>query len=96
MTWRSTRKVAPSSSPGSRVHLTDREFDLIAYPARMPGRIATADQLLDDVWHSSPGWQTSRTVAEHIYRLRKKLESDPGEPRHIVTHRGRGGCFAVA
>mgnify|MGYP001812042791 CR=1 FL=1 len=76
------------------VHLTDREFDLLVYLARTPGHPVTASQLLESVWHSRTDWQTTRTVAEHVYRLRRKLERDPASPERILTIRGRGYCFS--
>ena len=70
---------------GKPVTLTDREFDLVSYMASTPGRVFSRDDLLRDVWQSSPDWQSSATVTEHIHRLRGKLEADPSQPTLIVT-----------
>jgi two-component system phosphate regulon response regulator PhoB len=67
------------------VDLTGREFDLLAYLAAAPRQVFSRDQLLRDVWHSSPAWQTSKTVTEHVRRVRQKIESDPSRPRWITT-----------
>lgn len=75
---------------GQPVALTAREFELLAHLARSPRRVFGRDELLRDVWNSSPEWQTTKTVNEHIRRLRQKLERDPARPSLIVTA-GRAG-----
>jgi len=70
---------------GRPVALTDREFDLLLHMASTPHTVFSRADLLRDVWHSSPEWQTSATVTEHVYRLRRKLERDPTRPKLIVT-----------
>lgn len=71
--------------PGTPVSVTDREFDLLVYLAASPRRVFSRDDLLRDVWRSSPEWQSPKTVTEHVRRLRLKLEEDPSRPRLIVT-----------
>lgn len=76
---------------GRRVSgLTRREFDLLAHLARASGRVVSRDELMRDVWHSSPEWQTPKTVTEHVRRVRQKIEQDPLNPALIVTV-GRAG-----
>lgn len=75
---------------GDLVDLTDREFELLAHLAESPRRVFGRDELLRDVWHSSPEWQTTKTVNEHVRRLRQKLERDPARPSLIVSA-GRAG-----
>lgn len=70
---------------GRQLELTDREFDLLAHLARSPRRVFSRDELLRDVWRSSPEWQTPKTVTEHVRRLRHKVESDPTRPQWIIT-----------
>lgn len=70
---------------GRPVALTDREFDLLSHMASTPRTVFSRDDLLRDVWQSSPDWQSSATVTEHIHRLRGKLEADPSQPTLIVT-----------
>ena len=65
--------------------LTRREFDLLAHLARSCGRVVSRNELMRDVWHSSPEWQTPKTVTEHVRRVRQKIESDPLNPALIVT-----------
>jgi two-component system alkaline phosphatase synthesis response regulator PhoP len=64
--------------------LSSREFEILRYLIRHRGEIVTRDQLLDEVWgyDSSP---VTRTVDNHIARLRQKIEPDPSQPQHIIT-----------
>ncbi|MEA3215045.1 MAG: hypothetical protein QOJ19_1201 [Acidimicrobiia bacterium] len=84
---RGTREV---SVDGSTVSVTDREFELLAHLASSPRKVFSRDELLRDVWRSSPDWQSTATVTEHVHRLRGKLERDPVHPMLIVTV-GRAG-----
>jgi DNA-binding response OmpR family regulator len=69
---------------GHEIELTSTEFDLLAYLARAPGRAFTRQQLLENVWgYHFEGYQ--RTVDSHVRRLRKKLGSNPKEPRFVET-----------
>jgi DNA-binding response OmpR family regulator len=77
---------------GEPVELTAREFDLLTFFARHPGRVFTRGQLLDKVWgYSHEGYE--HTVNTHINRLRGKLEADPAHPRFILTVWGVGYRF---
>ena len=77
---------------GHEVGLTTREFDLLAYFARHPGRVFTRAQLLDSVWgYGYEGYE--HTVNSHINRLRTKIEPDPARPCWILTVRGVGYKF---
>jgi DNA-binding response OmpR family regulator len=78
---------------GRRVELTAKEFELLAWFARSPGRVYTRAQLLDQVWgYSHSGYE--HTVNSHINRLRNKIERDPGNPGYIQTVWGVGYKFA--
>ena len=78
---------------GEPVQLTAKEFDLLLHFARYPGRVFTRAQLLDQVWsYSHEGYE--HTVNSHINRLRSKIESDPAQPRYILTVWGIGYRFA--
>ena len=74
---------------GRAVELTAREFDLLAYFARHPGRVFTRAQLLDQVWGYGHGGY-EHTVNSHINRLRSKIETDPSAPNWIQTVWGVG------
>jgi DNA-binding response OmpR family regulator len=77
---------------GRELELSPREFEILRYLIRRRGEIVTRDQLLDEVWgyESSP---VTRTVDNHIARLRQKIEQDPSNPQHIVTVHGLGYRF---
>lgn len=75
------------------VELTRLEFDLLTHLAAAPRHTFSRGELLFDVWHSSPDWQTVRTVTEHVRRIRQKIESDPAQPRWIQTVAGAGYRF---
>jgi DNA-binding response OmpR family regulator len=69
---------------GQVLDLSAREFEILHYLIQRRGEIVTRDQLLDEVWgyDSSP---VTRTVDNHIARLRQKIEPEPSEPQHIFT-----------
>jgi two-component system alkaline phosphatase synthesis response regulator PhoP len=74
---------------GEQVALTHREFTLLVALLRRRGAVVSRQDLLREVWgHRSA--VMSRTVDTHIAELRRKLEADPAEPRHIVTVRKSG------
>ena len=77
---------------GARVDLTGKEFDVLRLLAANRGRIVTRDRLLDEVW-GYEHYPTTRTVDNHILRLRQKLEHDPSDPRHILSVYGEGYKF---
>jgi DNA-binding response OmpR family regulator len=77
---------------GAPVKLTPKEFDLLVFLARSPRHVYDRRQLLQHVWGSSPNWQDDNTVAEHIRRIRKKLDPDH-RSRWIETVRGVGYRF---
>jgi DNA-binding response OmpR family regulator len=75
------------------LQLTAREYDLLLFLARHPGRAFTRNELMDHVWQYAFYTDTS-TVTVHIRRLRAKLEPDPETPRWIETVWGVGYRFA--
>jgi DNA-binding response OmpR family regulator len=77
---------------GERVELTSKEFDVLRLLARHRGEIVTRDRLLEEVW-GYESYPTTRTVDNHILRLRQKLEDDPSNPRHILSIYGEGYKF---
>jgi DNA-binding response OmpR family regulator len=77
---------------GKLVELTYKEFELLLAMAKQPNRVFTRDQLFAQVW-GSDFLGESRTVDVHIRYLREKLESNPSQPRHILTARGVGYRF---
>jgi DNA-binding response OmpR family regulator len=77
---------------GQPVILTSKEFKTLAYLIKNPRKVISRDELLNEVW----GYQSypcTRTVDNHILRLRKKLEGDPTCPKHFHTIHGSGYKF---
>ena len=66
------------------IHLTPKEFDLLVYLARHPGRVITHHALLTAVWGPN-SVQQPEYLRVFIGQLRKKLESEEGAPRYILT-----------
>jgi DNA-binding response OmpR family regulator len=80
---------------GERLNLTPREFDLLYFFARQPGKVFSRMDLLNAVWgYQHEGYE--HTVNTHINRLRAKIEADPAQPARILTVWGRGYKFAEA
>ncbi len=78
---------------GKSVDLTGREYDLLLFLARHPGRVYSRGQILDQVWgYGYEGY--AYTVNSHINKLRSKLEPDRDNPHYIQTVWGVGYRFA--
>ena len=69
---------------GVPIDLSANEFELLHFLASHPRQVFTRQQLLDQVWHYEYFGDTS-TVTVHMSRLRKKVELDPSNPRHLRT-----------
>lgn len=83
-----------ASRNGARLALTLREFDLLAFFLRNPGRAFSREELMRAVW----GWDFGdlSTVTVHVRRLRGKIEDDPARPSLIRTVWGVGYRFEPA
>lgn len=77
---------------GTTVDLSATEFKLLGAFARSQGRVLSRDQLLDAVWGAGIAI-SDRVVDNHIVSLRRKIEADPTQPRHLVNIRGLGYRF---
>ena len=75
------------------VELTPTEFQLLLTMARAPGRVFTRAQLLDAV-HGVAFESYERAIDAHVKNIRRKLETDPREPRYLLTVHGVGYRFA--
>jgi len=74
------------------VELSRKEFDLLALLMSHSGQVVTRDWCIDRLWWDQELTDT-RTLDTHIKRLRRKVEPDPANPRHLVTVRGVGFRF---
>jgi DNA-binding response OmpR family regulator len=81
-----------ASRGSDSVTMTAQEFRVLKFFAKFPGRVISREELLNEVWgyHNYP---STRTVDNHILRLRQKLEPDPGSPRYFLTLHGAGYKF---
>lgn len=77
---------------GRAVRVTQTEFRLLFALVRRRGAVASREELLREVWDRDPS-VTARVVDTHIARLRRKLEDDPRQPRHILTALAAGYRF---
>ena len=80
---------------GTAVELTATEFSLLAAMARQPGRVFTRSQLLDAI-HGVAFESYERAIDAHVKNIRRKMESDPHDPRHLLTVYGVGYRLADA
>jgi two-component system, OmpR family, alkaline phosphatase synthesis response regulator PhoP len=77
----------------ARVDLTTTEFEILSFLAAHPGWVYSRQQIMQQLWDGDFYGET-RSADVHIQRIRKKIESDPGNPRYIQTVRGIGYKFA--
>jgi DNA-binding response OmpR family regulator len=79
------------SGGGEEVSFTRREMDVLSYLAQHTDRAVPREELLVKVWGYAKNLDLeTRTVDIHIAKIRRKIESDPGSPRNLVTVRGAG------
>ena len=74
---------------GADVSLTPKAFELLLALVGREGRVVSRHELLREVWGYDPS-VSSRTVDTHVLELRRKLEPDPANPRHLLTVRKTG------
>jgi DNA-binding response OmpR family regulator len=72
---------------GKRIALTCKQFKTLAYLIKNPRRVISRDELLNEVW-GYQNYPCTRTVDNHIWQLRRKLEAEPARPRHFHTVHG--------
>jgi two-component system response regulator RegX3 len=77
---------------GQTVGFPPKEFELLEAFLRRKGRLLTRDFLIEEVWGAGYFGDT-KTLDVHVKRLRKKVEKDPHQPKHLVTVRGLGYKF---
>lgn len=74
------------------INLTSLEVDVLRYLISRDGKVVSRDDLLDKIWGYEK-YPTTRTIDNHILKLRKKIELDPNHPKHILTVYGGGYRF---
>jgi DNA-binding response OmpR family regulator len=74
------------------IYLAPKEFEVLRMLTKFPGRVCSADAILNRVWGSE--WIGEKDlVKQYIYRLRQKIERDPNTPEYLHTVRGEGYYF---
>jgi two-component system, OmpR family, alkaline phosphatase synthesis response regulator PhoP len=79
---------------GQPISMAGKELQLLQYLIHHRGRVVPREEILQNVWEYSSD-VSSRTVDVHVSWLRQKLESNPQQPRHIHTIRGKGYRFSA-
>jgi two-component system alkaline phosphatase synthesis response regulator PhoP len=77
---------------GNEIDLTSLEMEILKYFVAHQGNVVTRDDMLDKIW-GYESYPTTRTIDNHILKLRKKIEEDPARPRHILSVYGGGYRF---
>ena len=72
--------------------LTSLEIEILKYFIAHKGEVVTREALLDKIWGYEK-YPTSRTIDNHILKLRKKIEGDPSHPQYILSVYGEGYRF---
>jgi DNA-binding response OmpR family regulator len=74
---------------GKRIDLPSRAFAILKVFARRPGEVVSRDILLDEAW-GYEAYPNTRTVDNHLVKLRRALEVEPDQPRWLITVHGAG------
>lgn len=77
---------------GEKIIVTPKEFKTLEFLTKNAQRVISRDELLDKVW-GYESYPCTRTVDNHMLRLRQKLETDPSHPSHFLTVHGLGYKF---
>jgi DNA-binding response OmpR family regulator len=85
-------KMEVSRSSGEPITLTTQEFKTLKCFLLNPGRVFSRGELLNEAW-GYENYPSSRTVDNHVLKLRQKLERDPAHPVHFRTVHGAGYKF---
>lgn len=87
-----TARCELRNGSGAVVDLKPLEYRMLAHFLRRQGRVLTRQQVLDEVWGQDMN-VTERVVDNQVTNLRKKIEPDPENPRHLISIRGIGYRF---
>jgi DNA-binding response OmpR family regulator len=79
---------------GNTIHLTVMEAELLRYLVKSEGRVVSRKAILEDVWGLHEDTDT-RAIDNFVVRLRRYIEEDPSQPKHLQTVRGVGYRFVA-
>jgi DNA-binding winged helix-turn-helix (wHTH) protein len=85
-------RMQVSRSSGELISLTAQEFKTLKCFLSNPDRVLSRDQLLNEAWGYEQ-YPSTRTVDNHVFKLRQKLEKDPAHPVHFQTVHAIGYRF---
>ena len=77
---------------GKELDFTSLEMEILKYFIAHRGEVVSRDDLLDKIW-GYESYPTTRTIDNHILKLRKKIETDPSQPKYILSVYGGGYRF---
>ncbi len=77
-------RTKTATKAGRDLHLTAREFSLLRLLAGCEGQVVSRETILNKVWEYEK-YPTTRTIDTFMYNLRRKIESDPASPTHLIT-----------
>ncbi len=83
-----------ASKDGKPIEMSPREFEMMRLFVENQGEIVTREQFLEQVWGYT-NFPTTRTVDNHIAKLRQKIEDDPENPCHVITVHRMGYKFIL-
>jgi DNA-binding response OmpR family regulator len=86
-------KKYEAKKKGKKLELTSLEFLMLKLFIQKKGEVVTRDDFLDKVWGEDNVSVSFRTIDSHIANIRKKIEDDPSNPKHILSIRGVGYKF---
>lgn len=87
-------KKYEATRQGAPIELSTREFQLLKYFWSRKSEVILREDLLQDIWgYTADNMPTTRTIDNHIVKLRQKLEEDPTNPKLILSIRGAGYKF---
>ncbi len=86
-------KKYEAKKKGKKLELTPLEFQMLKLLIQRKGEVISRDDFLDKIWGEDNTYVSFRTVDSHIANIRKKIEDDPSNPKHIISVRGVGYKF---
>jgi len=88
-----SKKTGEVFVKGKKIICPAKEFELLSFFCANPNQIFSAEQLYEQIWQQSTGFNDRNTVMVHILRLRRKIEEDVKKPKIIVNIRSIGYKF---
>ncbi|GAG54044.1 unnamed protein product [marine sediment metagenome] len=86
-------KKYEAKKKGKKLELTPLEFQMLKLFIQRKAEVISRDDFLDRIWGEDNTYVSFRTVDSHIANIRKKIEDDPSNPKHIISIRGVGYKF---